>query len=767
MAGKYGASYMPPTALESLGLPPQALEERHIARNDCNGGQQRHRRRNRNKAPRHENKTADDAPEMLVFGYSCSLFRDDNRALVMEEGKHLIPWMGERDLMIDRYDARALLHEKALFDAKFASHEQPSTRVNVSWYGGDDDDVISFGKKEEVVRKPDVSDSGSDVDIEDWREDAPDDDASDVDYSVYGDDADVERQCDEERYCDLYDAEEKAMLDEEDEKRRRALEDPTAYKMVPFNYGGEAGESLGVGGMQDRSESSAAADKDTSESAEMSVPYEAPAGLSVPEDISVPLHMGEHRVIERTAALVLAHGVRMEILVKAKQARNSRFAFLDMDHPLNPYYKHVMLRMASGDYVPTAAATYGGHVQPSHAVSVDASESIAAASSALGKKPTEVDFDGEFTIFGMTVPRADARVTIDRTASHVAQNGPSFAELLREKRKGDARFAFLVEGGEHNAYFAWAVATAAEGHDVPTTLRQWFEYHREQEKESSAAEGESTAGEKAENVVATNINPLAALGVAYDSSDSDSDGEGPAPTLTENARSALALAMPAAAASAVAADASLVPTESRPNVDAATKVHVTTAPVGIDSAGGNTGEDAVLAERRRRAAEFLKKRLAVEAEASPLPTTAAPAALTKTLKAASGGDAPEQMRKSDRERHASAVRKRSRSRSSSRRPESRERSESPRHRHSRDERTSHDSRDRDRRRRSRSRSRDRQRRGAPDSRSRSRDRNRDRPRERSRERDREREKERERDRDRGKNRKKKKKKKKKKYSALI
>ena len=48
-----------------------------------------------------KNKAKDDEPDyssLLVFGYGCKIFRDDERAVE----DNLIPWMGT-DLTIDRF----------------------------------------------------------------------------------------------------------------------------------------------------------------------------------------------------------------------------------------------------------------------------------------------------------------------------------------------------------------------------------------------------------------------------------------------------------------------------------------------------------------------------------------------------------------------------------------------------------------------------------------------------------------------------------------
>lgn len=56
--------------------------------------------------------------DLFVFGYACKLFRDDAKAKSIDEGKHLIPWMGDDRHMIDRSvppSSRTLLGGLATF----------------------------------------------------------------------------------------------------------------------------------------------------------------------------------------------------------------------------------------------------------------------------------------------------------------------------------------------------------------------------------------------------------------------------------------------------------------------------------------------------------------------------------------------------------------------------------------------------------------------------------------------------------------------------
>lgn len=51
-------------------------------------------------------KEEEEGDNLLVFGYQCKIFRDDERARFIDQGLHLIPWMNDSTLTIDRSVAR-------------------------------------------------------------------------------------------------------------------------------------------------------------------------------------------------------------------------------------------------------------------------------------------------------------------------------------------------------------------------------------------------------------------------------------------------------------------------------------------------------------------------------------------------------------------------------------------------------------------------------------------------------------------------------------
>ncbi|XP_060534171.1 splicing factor, suppressor of white-apricot homolog [Cylas formicarius] len=64
-----------------------------------------------------KNRIEENLDDLLVFGYACKLFRDDEKALYIDQGKHLIPWMGDDALKIDRYDCRGALSALKQYEA--------------------------------------------------------------------------------------------------------------------------------------------------------------------------------------------------------------------------------------------------------------------------------------------------------------------------------------------------------------------------------------------------------------------------------------------------------------------------------------------------------------------------------------------------------------------------------------------------------------------------------------------------------------------------
>uniref|UniRef100_A0A2K5Z5P8 Splicing factor, suppressor of white-apricot homolog n=1 Tax=Mandrillus leucophaeus TaxID=9568 RepID=A0A2K5Z5P8_MANLE len=222
--------------------------------------------------------------ELLVFGYACKLFRDDERALAQEQGQHLIPWMGDHKILIDRYDGRGHLHDLSEYDAEYST----------------------------------------------WNRD----------YQLSEEEARIEALCDEERYLALHTdlLEEEARQEEEYKRLSEALAEDGSYNAVGFTYGSD---------YYDPSEPTEE-EEPSKQRGERETAWTAGVGLHVYTQSPPTAKM--HAIIERTASFVCRQGAQFEIMLKAKQARNSQFDFLRFDHYLNPYYKFIQKAMKEGRY---------------------------------------------------------------------------------------------------------------------------------------------------------------------------------------------------------------------------------------------------------------------------------------------------------------------------------------------------------------------------------------------------------------------------------
>ncbi|KAI2651472.1 hypothetical protein H4Q32_019576 [Labeo rohita] len=319
--------------------------------------------------------------ELLVFGYACKLFRDDERAIYHDQGKHLIPWMGDKNIMIDRLrgPARPRLppHRPLLSFAEETGTEKWNTGASAGKfppygflrivYVG----MMKSLKNLEWFVKPCkaccvssldgfskfIMQVHSSVDPYDGRghlHDLSEYDAGswNHDYQLSEEEARIEALCDEERYLAMHTdlLEEEARQEEEYKRLSEALADEGTYNAVAFRY---SADYYDPSQPTEEDEASKEADQEQQEE-ESEEPFVAPPGLLIPPDVELPATTKTHAIIERTANFVCKQGAQFEIVLKAKQSGNSQFDFLRFDHYLNPYYKHILRAMKEGRY--TAAS---------------------------------------------------------------------------------------------------------------------------------------------------------------------------------------------------------------------------------------------------------------------------------------------------------------------------------------------------------------------------------------------------------------------------
>ncbi len=60
------------------------------------------RRGKRSREQKNEQEGNGKYQDILIFGYGSKIFHDDVMAKYIDDEKHLIPWMGDETLMVDR-----------------------------------------------------------------------------------------------------------------------------------------------------------------------------------------------------------------------------------------------------------------------------------------------------------------------------------------------------------------------------------------------------------------------------------------------------------------------------------------------------------------------------------------------------------------------------------------------------------------------------------------------------------------------------------------
>nr|CAG4638514.1 EOG090X07RL [Cyclestheria hislopi] len=355
----------------------------------------------------------DKFEDLLVFGYACKLFRDDEKALYIDQGKHLIPWMGDENIKIDRYDARG-----TLFDLK--QYEMPQ--------GG-------YNRYEGLTPE----------------------------------EKHMEELCDEERYFALYkDEEEEAIIKEEEIKRlhqdvSEAVSNEVTYHQVPFSYSNQ----------QDGGDENTVSEPTPQKSllGELGdAIYVPPPELDLPPDIVVPPTQKLARIIEKTANFISSQGAQMEIVLKAKQANNPMFQFLHFDSALHPFYRHILTAIRSGSYVVSVeeeSADVDKTEEKNGKNSVpqtDSSDSEdehylhPSLQSGLNQISSANEIPSESIPF--VYPPPTVQPIIDKTASYVARNGRSFETVITSK--GDSRFMFLKDDHAFHSYYLHKLKTYTE-----------------------------------------------------------------------------------------------------------------------------------------------------------------------------------------------------------------------------------------------------------------------------------------------------------------
>jgi hypothetical protein len=238
---------------------------------------------------------ADASNELSIQGYSCTLYRDDALASYIDGENHLELWqdIAQRDLWIDRFDARALLGSYEDFSFDYLTHaynsvDEPYEDVeerllNEERYG---DLVLAIKQSRGAANR------GPPSALEDNNKQGQ----KEVDrIDTLALESSLKPSLSIDNYDDMSNT-----RDTPHEKEAIDVQQPSER---------DAGELLSL-----------------------------PSGLSVPEGITVPAHNKAYDVLMFTAMRSRKSG-QLEVLLKLRSDQNPIFGFLKPESIFYPFYE--------------------------------------------------------------------------------------------------------------------------------------------------------------------------------------------------------------------------------------------------------------------------------------------------------------------------------------------------------------------------------------------------------------------------------------------
>lgn len=363
-----------------------------------------------------------DEEELLVFGYSCKLFRDDEKAQIIDEGQHLIPWMGQENLKIDRYDARGTLYDLSQTEAPPGGYDR----------------FIELKESEKVI----------------------------------------ELACDEERYRSLHTNEEEDRLYREEEEKRLEASDGKAYGQVEYKY-----DDKKTSVESSKEESEIDDDRPFVAPPMLDIPLNMPLPATMKHnaviektamfissqgaqmEIILKAKQAGNPMFDFLTFGNALHGYYRLVLGYIKSGRYVPPAHHDPppeDSPPAPEeesYLHPLLT------TPSAPAVHSTAPQTEDSASV-----YSELLTKLKKKAHQLKLQNEQKILEeqntakiqkkveppKSVPPSDVQLSISKMASYAAKHGRGFEAVVRNKK--DARFQFLESSHIYHQFYLQKIA---------------------------------------------------------------------------------------------------------------------------------------------------------------------------------------------------------------------------------------------------------------------------------------------------------------------